>query len=86
MKRASNHTIIGGYGMLTLLNKQIETGLLNDYDLFPAELEERGACYIVRFETRGKEFISMARIIQVSAAKAKLPQLVREVGMKVPKS
>lgn len=44
--------------------------------------------YTVRFETRGKEFVSVARLIQVAVAKANLPQLfgVRGVGMKVPKS
>ena len=42
--------------------------------------------YTVRFEARGEEFISVARIIQGSAAKAKPAQFTRQVGMKVPKS
>ena len=42
--------------------------------------------YIVRFEARGKEFISVARLIQGAVAKAKPTQFTRSVGMKVPKS
>ena len=40
--------------------------------------------YIVRFETRGKEFVSVARLTKVAVAKAKIPQLVRGLGVKVP--
>ena len=42
--------------------------------------------YIVRFETRGKEFICVARLTQAAVAKAKPAQHARQVGMKVPKS
>lgn len=42
--------------------------------------------YIVGFETLDKEFISVARLIQVALAKAKPAQPARRVGMKVPKS
>jgi hypothetical protein len=52
--------------------------------------------YIVRFEflevaklllgrkTRGKEFVSVARLRKVAAAKAKTPQLARGLGVKAP--
>lgn len=36
--------------------------------------------YIVRFETRGKEFISVARLKTVTAAKAKPTHAQAEVG------
>lgn len=39
-----------------------------------ATYEERISCYIVRFETRGKEFTSVARLIFEVGAKAKIPQ------------
>ena len=43
---------------------------------FRKEGDEEGlSCYAVRFETRGKEFISVARLIQEVVAKAKLSQL-----------
>ena len=42
--------------------------------------------YIVGFETFDKEFIFVARLIQVAVAKAKPAQLARRVGMKVPES
>lgn len=41
----------------------------------PRGLDEEGCSgYTARFEARGKEFISVARIIKGSAAKANLPQ------------
>ena len=40
--------------------------------------------YIVRFETRGKEFASVARLKHVASAKAKIPQLARGLGVKAP--
>ena len=40
--------------------------------------------YIVRFETRGKEFASVARLTKVASAKAKIPQLARGLGVKAP--
>ncbi len=57
--------------------------------LSPSEGNEEGLTgYTVRFEARGKEFSSVARLIQAVGAKAKLPQPARArgVGMKVPKS
>ena len=40
--------------------------------------------YIVRFETRGKEFAFVARLIKVALAKAKIPQFTRGLGVKAP--
>ena len=42
--------------------------------------------YIVRFETRGKEFTSVARLTKGAGAKANPAQLARQVGVKAPKS
>ena len=41
---------------------------------------------IVRFETRGKEFTSVARLTKGAVAKANPAQLARQVGVKAPKS
>jgi len=52
--------------LLTLANKQLEIGLIQLFrDLFRAELERRGVDYTVRFEARGEEFISVARLKQM---------------------
>ena len=50
------------------------------------ELSKRGDMkgYIMRFEICGKESVSVARLIQAATAKAKTPQPVRGLGMKVP--
>ena len=42
--------------------------------------EEEVTGYIVRFEARGKECISVARLIQGVEAKAKLPHFRKEGG------
>ncbi len=46
--------------------------------------KESVSSYIVRFETRGKEFIYVARLNQVALAKAKIPQFTRGLGVKAP--
>ena len=40
--------------------------------------------YIVRLETRGKEFIYVARLTKVALAKANIPQFTRGLGVKAP--
>lgn len=42
-------------------------------------------CFAARFETRDKEFISVARLIYVALAKARDPQHARGPGVKAPK-
>ena len=44
------------------------------------------SCHAVRFEARGKEFISMASLSKRGVAKANSPQLARGMGTKVPES
>ena len=63
MKRALNHTIIGRYGHLLPFEGKFRK----------VRVLERFCGYIVRFETRGKEFASVARLIQVAEAKANTP-------------
>ena len=40
--------------------------------------------YTVRLESRGRESVFVARLIQEAEAKAKPAQFTRQVGMKVP--
>ncbi|MBI4181654.1 MAG: hypothetical protein HY520_01665 [Candidatus Aenigmarchaeota archaeon] len=47
----------------------------------PSEGNEEGLTgYTVRFEARGKEFTSVARLIQAVGAKAKLPHVRKDGG------
>lgn len=48
------------------------------------ETKEGVSCYAVRLESRAREFISVARLIEEAEAKAKTPQFTRGLGVKAP--
>ena len=51
----------------------------------PPKFTRKGvSSYVVRLESRAREFISVARLTKVAIAKAKTPQFTRGLGVKAP--